>query len=971
MSVQILGRLDRHRGGRVHLERPTSRIFTRVQPRSSSSSSHQQLEDPRVCHQSCQEGSLRSTSPDPPGQGCDRDRQETSISGVLLKRIPGSQEERLFTTSDQPQSLESTSSSTTLQDGNFEGGLCSHQTRRLGDQHRFDRRVLPCTGGEVFSQVPALRHQRVCLSIQGAALRAMHSSSDLHSNATASGSLPTPAGNTHSSISGRSTSTIPRPTDSHQAHQNRLRSTVPPGVACQRAQILTDRQSGFCLPGSAFSDRTRPHGPTRGQDRQDSTESSSDSTRTCVHQVPDVLHRTSVFYRETGPVGKIAHASSATSTTFPVGQTSRQLDPGQLYKGRSSHPLVDQQGSSFDGSSVRTLQTGCDFVHRRQPHSVGRSCRVFPSVRTLVTDGGGVLDQPTRTQSGSLGSAGSSCLLAVSQPSGGFRQHHGRLVHQQTGWHQVLGSTVPDMGSLQRSQSPKNPPQSSSHSGPSQPNGRSFESTRSDCQHRVDNEPRSSVQIVGDLGSTDHRSHGNPTDQTSTRIRLPIPTPGGLRRRRPLLAVDKDGRVSIPPLEPDPGGAGQDGIREELCSHPHRSKVAQQSLVSTSSSSPHRQPDSSSSESRSPHNANQRKAERRARDARSSRMQTIYESSRNQGFSEEVSSRVAQGSQRGTTTNIYDSKWNVYSLWCDQREIDPRLASYQMVADFLLHLFTKKRLATKTIKGYRTSINSVWSIDGRSTSDSAQINVLMKSFEAERPKSLIVFPQWDLNLVLRVLRKTPYEPLSKASILHLTRKTAFLLLLASARRVGDVHAIDPKRITRRPREIILVPNPGYLPKIYDCAEGEKRFQPIIIRRLSNVTSSQLELTLCPARALEIYDSYARRVAPNRQQFFLSLKSPTQPVKKQTMSGWVAALIRDALATATDDDCRLAGARVHEIRAMATSMVHQSTFALNDIMAAATWATPSVFTSHYLRDMTSQLEGLNSIGPVVTAGAVLR
>jgi hypothetical protein len=631
---------------------------------------------------------------------------------------------------------------------------------------------------------------------------------------------------------------------------------------------------------------------------------------------------------------------------------------------------VDQQEASFDGSTARTLQTGSDLVYRRQPHPVGRSCRALPSVRLLVTDGGGVLDQPTRAQSGSLGSAGGSCLLAVSQPPGGVGQHHRRLVHQQTGWHQVLGSTVLDMGSLSRSQSPTNPPQSSAHSGSSQPNSRPIESTRSDCQHRVDNEPRSSVPFVGVLGSADHRSHGNSSDQTSTHIRLSIPTPGGLRRRRPLLVVDKDGRVSIPPLEPDPGGAGQDGIREELCDHPHRSKVAQQSLVSTSSSSPHRQPDSSSTESRSPHYANQRKAERRARDARSSRMQTIYESSRNQGFSDEVSSRVAQGSQRGTTTNIYDSKWNVYSLWCDQREVDPRLASFQVVADFLLHLFTKKRLATKTIKGYRTSINSVWSIDGRTTSDSAQINVLMKSFEAERPKSMIVFPQWDLNLVLRALRKAPYEPLSKASIQHLTRKTAFLLLLASARRVGDVHAIDPKRITKRPGEIRLVPHPGYLPKIYDCAEGQKRFQPIIIKRLSNITTSQLELTLCPARALEIYDSYARSVAPNRQQFFLSLKSSTQSVKKQTMSGWVAALIRDALATATDDDCRLAGARVHEIRAIAASMVHQATFALNDVMAAATWATPSVFISHYLRDMTSQLEGLNSIGPVVSAGAIL-
>lgn len=195
-------------------------------------------------------------------------------------------------------------------------------------------------------------------------------------------------------------------------------------------------------------------------------------------------------------------------------------------------------------------------------------------------------------------------------------------------------------------------------------------------------------------------------------------------------------------------------------------------------------------------------------------------------------------------------------------------------------------------------------MEGRSTQDSAQLVTLLKTFKAERPRPVIVFPRWDLPLVLRVLRKAPYEPLRSVDKLHLTRKCVFLLLLASARRVSDIHAIDPRRITHRKDDIVLVPNPRYLPKIIKTAEGDECFSPIIIKRLSSLTDDPEELALCPARALQVYDSYARRLCLARQQFFISLRSPTQTVKKQTVSAWVVALIRHAYTTATDDDCRL-------------------------------------------------------------------
>ncbi len=67
-----------------------------------------------------------------------------------------------------------------------------------------------------------------------------------------------------------------------------------------------------------------------------------------------------------------------------------------------------------------------------------------------------------------------------------------------------------------------------------------------------------------------------------------------------------------------------------------------------------------------------------------------------------------------------------------------------------------------------------------------------------------------------------------------SRKTVFLLLLALARCVSDIHAIDPNRITKQGNNLILQPVPGFLPKMASAAEGQVMFQPIVVRSLSAV-----------------------------------------------------------------------------------------------------------------------------------------
>ena len=246
---------------------------------------------------------------------------------------------------------------------------------------------------------------------------------------------------------------------------------------------------------------------------------------------------------------------------------------------------------------------------------------------------------------------------------------------------------------------------------------------------------------------------------------------------------------------------------------------------------------------------------------------------------------------------------------------------------------------------------------------------LLNSFQVDHPCSLVTFPQWDLNLVLRVLTHPPFYPVDTSDPFCILAKTVFLLLLMSACHCGDIHAIDPNHVTFTPSAAILEPCPRYLPKIgcRNMAEGEARYAPIVIQSLHTVTSDPAELALCPVVALKASDNYTRHKVPLCSHFFISLRENGNPVSKATISAWVVKLLCGAYSQATELDTHLAVTSVHEIRALATSLVIQANFALFDTSKAATWATPSMFASHYLQDVSGIQGQLHVLSLYVVVG----
>ena len=92
------------------------------------------------------------------------------------------------------------------------------------------------------------------------------------------------------------------------------------------------------------------------------------------------------------------------------------------------------------------------------------------------------------------------------------------------------------------------------------------------------------------------------------------------------------------------------------------------------------------------------------------------------------------------------------------------------------------------------------------------------------------------------------------------------------------------------------------------------------------------------------------------------------IQRTHVSRWLVEVVQDAYTRADleyDDDIR-----AHELRAIASSWAYVNQVRLEDILAAASWRSSGVFQGSYLRDMSSIVDGMATLGPIVAAQHVV-
>lgn len=101
-------------------------------------------------------------------------------------------------------------------------------------------------------------------------------------------------------------------------------------------------------------------------------------------------------------------------------------------------------------------------------------------------------------------------------------------------------------------------------------------------------------------------------------------------------------------------------------------------------------------------------------------------------------------------------------------------------------------MSSSTIKGYVAMLSSVFKCRGLDLLSNSDLNDLVKPYDTSRQKKDNMV-SWNLDIVLKWLTGPSFELLCSTSLRNLSRKTLFLVALATAKHVSEIVAIN-KRI---------------------------------------------------------------------------------------------------------------------------------------------------------------------------------
>lgn len=318
---------------------------------------------------------------------------------------------------------------------------------------------------------------------------------------------------------------------------------------------------------------------------------------------------------------------------------------------------------------------------------------------------------------------------------------------------------------------------------------------------------------------------------------------------------------------------------------------------------------------------------------------------------------------------VYQKKWEVYRAWCKREGRSASRISLPQAAEFLLFLHEERKVGITCLQGYRCMLSKMFGLRLPELSNSRVLRDLLRSFFLHPAAPPRVYPQWDVNDVLKYLSGPPFEPLNNASFRDLTKKVLFLTALATVQRVGELKAIS--------FEVAWAPRPSrdallfFLPKFLAKTERQNNPLPRSFRLCSLedfVGSDEPERLLCPIRALRRYLQVTSALGEARpKNLFVSPSCRTRALSKNALSFFLRETIAGAMGDGATGGLR---PRAHSIRGAGTSIAYAANRSLKSVMEAARWRSNTVFVARYLNEVAYRYEDRFALGPFVAAGQVI-
>ena len=290
--------------------------------------------------------------------------------------------------------------------------------------------------------------------------------------------------------------------------------------------------------------------------------------------------------------------------------------------------------------------------------------------------------------------------------------------------------------------------------------------------------------------------------------------------------------------------------------------------------------------------------------------------------------------------------------------------------DFLVHLRHDKGLSVSAVKGYSSALNSVLALKGRDLASSREITMHLRSFLRSVDPVALRPPAWDAALVLQSLTGTPYEPLRMCDERFLTQKTLFLLALASAKRIGELHALSYRvSPARNWGEVSFSFVTGFVAKTQDPSSLAPWFEDFTVPALPNTRNNRNGRLLCLVRAVRRCIDRTAAHRPRCERLFVTAGRSKKEISKTTVSFWLRKMISRAYELSGMEQL-VPAPRARETRGIAPSLIFKKNFAVDQVLKAGTWRRHTTFTRHNLRDLAHRSLDTFHLGPVAAAQALV-
>ena len=256
------------------------------------------------------------------------------------------------------------------------------------------------------------------------------------------------------------------------------------------------------------------------------------------------------FARAAGPSRSPSDAHSAVASQGALVLRVRpSLSSGALVTGSETGPvLVDSEGSSFDGGSIRDTCSGSSPVFGRVLFGVGRSPTRSTRVRGVVGPREVAAHQSSRDEGTVFGPSVVSRRCHRSSRDSDVRQLDGCGIRQQARGHGFPGSMLVGQPPSEMDGESGHPSRSEASSQTSQCPGRSPQPSRASCRDRVVSSPSGGEVTASRLGQLVDRPFCDVPQRETAPSLLARPGSPGCLRGCVSSSLGRPGPVRFPSL---------------------------------------------------------------------------------------------------------------------------------------------------------------------------------------------------------------------------------------------------------------------------------------------------------------------------------------------------------------------------------------------------------------------------------------